>query len=53
MSQLPHLPEDDDEAAQGARLGVRPLIVFVTMVVVVVTTLIVLHLTGVIRPTGH
>jgi hypothetical protein len=50
--QLPHLPEDETEAAPRTRFGPRSIIGFI-VVILVVTTMIVLHLTGVIEPGGH
>lgn len=51
MNQLPHLPEDENDVAERTHLGRGALIGFV-LVIIVVATLIVLHLTGVIEPTG-
>lgn len=52
MSQLPQLPEDETEGAERTKLGMGALAITIAVIIVVVT-MIVLHLTGVIQPTGH
>jgi hypothetical protein len=52
MSQLPRLPEDEQEGAERTPLG-SMAIAGLIIVILVVATMIVLHLTGVIEPTGH
>lgn len=52
MNQLPRLPEDEHEAVPRTKLG-RGAITGFILVILVVSTAIVLHLTGVIEPGGH
>ena len=52
MSQLPSLPEDEQEGAERTPLGGKAIAGLI-IVILVVATMIVLHLTGVIEPTGH
>jgi hypothetical protein len=52
MTQLPHLPEDESEGADRTRLGPGAIAGFI-VVILIVATMVVLHLTGVIEPKGH